>query len=116
MAKIQLDDIKAEIEKDGWKLISTEYKNLDTIMEFVCSEGHQVFAPWKKIRIRRECPFCKDNPYKEIKLEAIPKKKGSFRVLGLDQATRRSGFSLLPRDKLSIFGQNIQLPGIKSIV
>lgn len=48
MAKIQLDDIKAEIEKDGWKLISTEYKNLDTIMEFVCSEGHQVFAPWKK--------------------------------------------------------------------
>lgn len=104
MAKIQLDDIKAEIEKDGWKLISTEYKNLDTIMEFVCSEGHQVFAPWKKIRMRRECPFCKDNPYKELKLEAIPKKKGSFRVLGLDQATKRSGFSIFEDKKLIKYG------------
>ena len=57
MAKIQLDDIKAEIEKDGWKLISTEYKNLDTIMEFVCSEGHQSICAMEKIRMRRECPF-----------------------------------------------------------
>lgn len=54
--------------------------------------------------MRRECPFCKDNPYKEIKLEAIPKKKGSFRVLGLDQATKRSGFSIFEDKKLIKYG------------
>lgn len=48
LAKIQIEDIKAELSKDGWNLISTEYHNLDEILEYTCNEGHHVFAPWKK--------------------------------------------------------------------
>ena len=61
MAKIRLEDITNEIAVDGWKLISEEYINLDTEMKFECPEGHKVYAPWKKLRTRRECPTCKAN-------------------------------------------------------
>ena len=34
MSRIKIEDIRAEVEKDGWKVISQEYTNLDTEMEF----------------------------------------------------------------------------------
>ena len=61
MARIKIEDIRAEVEKDNWKVISEEYVNLETEMIFECAEGHQVFAPWKKIRHKRECQNCKEN-------------------------------------------------------
>ena len=104
LAKIQIEDIKAELSKDGWNLVSTEYHNLDEILEYTCNEGHHVFAPWKKIRTRRDCPLCKENPLASSTLRAIPKKKDTFRVLGLDQATKVSGFSIYDDKKLIKYG------------
>jgi hypothetical protein len=40
MAKITLDQIKEEVAQDGWKVLSLEYKNLETEMTFECSNGH----------------------------------------------------------------------------
>ena len=53
MARIRIEDIRAELESDGWKAISNEYVNLDTEMIFECDEGHKIYAPWKKIRQKR---------------------------------------------------------------
>ena len=56
MSKIHLEDIQKEIESDGWKLLSTEYKNLDSEMIFECKEGHKVYSSWKKIILQlRTC-------------------------------------------------------------
>jgi hypothetical protein len=84
MAKITLEQIREEIAADGWLLLSDEYKNLDTAMEFECFEGHRVFAPWKKIRVKRECPNCKKNSLVKMDNEIIPKPKGAKRTLALD--------------------------------
>ena len=62
LAKIQIEDIKTELSKDGWNLVSTEYHNLDEILEYTCNEGHHVITQRKKIRTRRDCPLCKENP------------------------------------------------------
>lgn len=40
MSRITLDQIKQEIAADGWKVLSIEYKNLDTEMIFECANGH----------------------------------------------------------------------------
>lgn len=40
MAKITLDLIKNEATAASWEVISDKYVNLDTQMEFKCSEGH----------------------------------------------------------------------------
>ena len=104
MAKITLDQIKEEISEDGWKVISTEYTNLDTEMTFECPEGHRVFAPWKKIRAKRECPSCK--PKIDIKQdgEILSKPKGVKRTLALDQASKVTGYAIFDNTKLVKYG------------
>ena len=84
MAKITLEQIKEELAADGWLVLSPEYKNLDTEMEFECFESHRVFAPWKKIRVKRECPICKRNSFAKMENEILPKPKGVKRTLALD--------------------------------
>jgi hypothetical protein len=86
MAKIHIEDIQNELAADGWKVISTEYNNLDTEMTFECPEGHRVFIPWKKLRTKRECPTCKAAAHNlvENEGEVLPKPKGIKRTIALD--------------------------------
>ena len=51
LAKIRVEDIRKAAIEHNWELVSTEYKNLDTTLEFICEEGHQVFLPYKKVRV-----------------------------------------------------------------
>lgn len=104
MARISIDQIAQELASDNWKILSTEYKNLDTELHFVCAEGHDVFAPWKKIRTRRECPVCKQNRFKENKPVKIERKKGQVRILALDQATHITGYAIFDDGQLINYG------------
>lgn len=98
MSKIKLEEIKEELAKDGWLLISTEYKNLDGELIFECNEGHKVYSSWKEIRKKRECPVCKANQFNNIDTRPIKKPDGVIRVLALDQATRISGWAIYDND------------------
>lgn len=104
MAKITIKEIEQVLFTDGWRLISTEYKNLNEILHFKCNEGHDVYAPYKKIRASRECPVCKDNYYKNQDTAIVPKKDGVIRVLGLDQSTNVSAWSIIDDGKLVKYG------------
>ena len=100
MAKITIEQIKEEIAQDNWTLLSTEYKNLDTELIFECPNGHQVFAPWKKLRTRRDCPICKQSSFSQNDNKIIAKPKGATRILALDQATKVTGYSIFDDGKL----------------
>lgn len=104
MAKIKLEDIQNEIGADGWKLVSTEYVNLDTEMTFECPEGHRVFMPWKKLRTKRECPTCKQTVMVEQDDKVLPKSKGVKRTLALDQASKVTGYAIFDDTKLIKYG------------
>lgn len=104
MAKIKLEDIQNEIGADGWKLVSTEYVNLDTEMTFECPEGHRVFMPWKKLRTKRECPTCKQTMVIEQDDKVLPKSKGVKRTLALDQASKVTGYAIFDDTKLIKYG------------
>ena len=104
MARINIDVIAQELTVDNWRILSTEYKNLDTQMEFQCNEGHKVFTTWGKLRTKRDCPICKNNIFKENKPIIIEKKKDQNRILGLDQATHISGWSVFDGINLTKYG------------
>ncbi len=104
MARIAIAQIKEELSKDNWKLISTEYKNLDSELVFECDEGHRVYSTWKKIRTKRECPICKQNQFKEQEKPVRAKKKNEFRLLALDQATRITGWAIFSDSHLLRYG------------
>lgn len=104
MSKINIEVIQQECENNHWKVISEEYKNLDTEMLFECPEGHRVNLPWKKLRGKMDCPICKINIYKEQDEKIIAKPRGVTRVLAIDQATHISGFSIYDNEKLVKYG------------
>ena len=105
MARITIDSINEELAQYGWKCISTEYKNLDTELQFNCEEGHLVCAPWKKVRKLQECPVCKQNKHKTNQpLVVESKKKGQKRILALDQATHITGWSIYDGQQLIRYG------------
>ena len=104
MARIKIDDIRKAAIEQGWKLISDEYKNLDTELVFECNEGHKVYAPYKKIRDKWECPICKKNTYTYFEETLPPKQKNIQRTLGLDQATHKTGYSIFDGNKLVYAG------------
>ena len=106
MAKIRIEDIQNELAADGWKVISTEYNNLDTEMTFECPEGHRVFVPWKKLRTKRECPTCKAAAPNlvENEGEVLPKPKGIKRTIALDQASKVTGYAIYDGTKLVKYG------------
>lgn len=104
MARITINSIAQELEVVGWKVLSTEYTNLSTEMEFMCPEGHKVFTTWDKLRKKQECPVCKQNVLKENKPVIIEKKKDCYRVLALDQASHKTGWSILDNGELVKYG------------
>ena len=104
MAKIRIEDIQNELSAEGWKVISTEYTNLDTEMTFECPEGHRIFLPWKKLRTKRECPTCKQSVMIEQDDKVLPKPKGAKRTLALDQASKVTGYAIFDDTKLVKYG------------
>ena len=104
MAKIKIEDIKSQVENDGWKLVSEEYKNLESELTFQCPEGHTVYGNWKKFRSRRECPRCRDNKYKTQINQIQAKSPRTKRLLALDQATHVCGWSVFDDQQLISYG------------
>lgn len=104
MARIKIEDIRAEAEKNNWCLISDKYENLDSELIFQCPEGHTVYNSWKKLRNKFECPICKKNQYKDS-AKIISKQKNVRRILALDQATHITGWAIFDNDKLVTFGK-----------
>lgn len=112
MSRISIQQIAHEIEADGWKIKSSEYKNLDTPLEFECPEGHLVIAPYKKIRVRRECPVCAQNHFKNLKETLAPKQRDVTRTLALDQSTHITGFAIFDGHQLVQYGTYVtEAPG-----
>ena len=105
MSKIKYEDVKDSVAFHGWSLLSTEYKNLNTEMEFACPEGHIVYTSWKKLRENFNCPSCCEAEKIYGSTEIKPKSKGVSRTLALDQATNISGWSIFDNKELIAYGK-----------
>lgn len=103
LAKLKYDEIKKEVEKTGWQLLSSSYTNLKTDMSFKCPEGHVNYYSLEKWRRGHICVTCKENPYSNIK--TIPVKKTGYRILSFDQASITSGWSIFDNEKLVSYGK-----------
>lgn len=100
--KITIETIQEDLKKINWKCLSTEYKNLDSELVFECEEGHKVYSTYRKIRNKAFCPICQQNKYKNP--EPLIKREEGFCVIGLDQATHTSGWSVFINNELKTYG------------
>ena len=103
LSKLKYEDVKKEVEKEGWQLLSTDYANLKTDMSFKCTEGHVNYYSLEKWRRGHICITCKENPYINIKTNPI--KKNGYRILAFDQASITSGWAVFDNEKLISYGK-----------
>lgn len=103
MARIAISQIQEEAKALGWQLISTEYKNLNSELTFVCPNAHEVITTYSKWRDSHSCPIC-DAPQMELSNKTVPKKSGIKRTLALDQATHYTGWAVYDNKTLIKYG------------
>lgn len=104
MAKILLEQIQQEANELQWKLISSEYKNLKSELNWICPNGHSVVSSYGQWRKSHTCPMCELKSTRITADVIVPKARGSYRVLGLDQATRTTGWAIFENGKLIRYG------------
>lgn len=102
---INIYSVANHLEEEGWQLISTSYKNLNTELEMMCPEGHkqsQSYGEWRKRPVCEQC--IAGDPYKVKKNKVPIKKIDTRRVLALDAATGITGYSIYDNDALVSYG------------
>lgn len=104
MGRLRYEEVKNIVESAGWSLITETYQNLDQELELRCPENHRVFTSLKKFRGTPYCPNCNSNSFKNFDDKINAKKKGIKRILGLDQSTQISGWSIYDDDQLVKYG------------
>lgn len=57
-AKLKIEDVRAFIESEGFKLLSDEYKNNSTKLDIECPEGHTHSMTFGNFQRGRRCPHC----------------------------------------------------------
>ena len=52
------EDVKKSFEDEGYTLLSTEYKNRNSKLQFVCPKGHKHYITWSSWRRGSRCNLC----------------------------------------------------------
>lgn len=99
MAKITIDDVRDLAIQNSWTLNSSDYHNLNEILEWNCPQGHLVFRNFKKMRESFICPTCEENKCKG-NAQTVAKGKDVYRILALDDATEKTGWSIFDNNRL----------------
>ena len=65
--KLTLEYVKEKFAEKGWELLSTEYKNAHTLMDYICDKGHKHSIQWANFQQGFGCPQCHYEHLSEIK-------------------------------------------------
>lgn len=103
---INIFTVQADVESQGWQLISTSYKNLKTPLDLVCPKGHQVSDTYENWRKHHVCEQCNLAARGNVSRNMLPKKENDsiYRVLALDAATGITGYAIYDDKKLVDYG------------
>lgn len=82
--KYTLQFVKEQIEKSGYKLISTEYKNSSSYLETICPNNHKYLVKWNVWQQGSRCPIC--SGCKKLDIEFIKEK---FNRIGYTLLTKK---------------------------
>jgi len=58
MKRLTYDYIKSQFEKEGYTLLSKEYKNAHQKLDYICSKGHRHSIRWNSWQQGKRCLYC----------------------------------------------------------
>jgi len=64
--KKTIEEIKIEFKKEGYILLSKEYKNNKNLLKVRCPQGHEYYTKYNYFKSGCRCPYCSGNIKKTI--------------------------------------------------
>lgn len=105
MSTINIYSVANHLEENGWRLLSTEYKNLKTELEMECPKGHKQTFTYEQWRKHPICEVCQGGDTTRVKKRDVPPKPlDAQRVLALDAATNITGWAVYDNGTLVSYG------------
>lgn len=103
MAKLNEQEIQGILDTKGLTCLNIEsYKNLESVLQFKCKNGHSIEASMRTVRNAHfKCPECEG----KISISTLLSNnniapKNGYRVVAIDNATANVGVSIFDDDKL----------------
>jgi hypothetical protein len=62
VGKPSIEFIRSEFEKEGYILLTKEYKNNSQKLCYVCPVGHRHSISWHNWQVGKRCPYCAKRP------------------------------------------------------
>jgi len=56
--KLTIEFVRKEFEKEGYKLLSKEYKNCSQKLKYICPNNHKHYVSWSHFKQNVRCPKC----------------------------------------------------------
>ncbi len=88
--KPKINDIRDSFKKKGYTLISTEYKNNRSKLEYICSEGHRHRVDWSSWKAGHLCTYCANKPVINIGAARASFAKEGYTILSEDYVNEYS--------------------------
>ena len=66
LARLSIETIRSEFQKEGYILLSSEYRNSKQKLKYICPKGHTDFATWNNWKKGNRCPYCAQKKKKTI--------------------------------------------------
>jgi len=79
--KKTIEEIRNAFEFEGYTLLSKEYVNAHTKLEYTCPEGHSHSIVWGSWYLGRRCPYCSRKAIKNIKDIAVSFSDAGYKLL-----------------------------------
>ena len=96
--KQTIEFIRSEFEKEGYKLITTEYINNKQKLEYICPEGHRHTISWDSWSRGRRCQYCANTV--KLTVEFIReefKKEGYILLTNIYEANYQKLYFICPK-------------------
>lgn len=111
--RLKNEEIISILAQKGLKCLNLDdYKNMDTVLQLECNNGHKIEASLKTVRNTHfQCLVCEGQNSSSAKLNLVaPPEKAGYRIVALDNATEKAGVSIFDDGKL-VYYTLIQLHG-----
>lgn len=110
----KLQNLVTKIEERGFSVVDiSTYENPSSLIKVACEKGHEVITSWKFMKSEFfRCAHCHGGTYVFDGASSPPSKKdGTFRVIGIDNATERMGLAIFDDGEL-VFQTVLKFEGL----
>jgi len=88
-SKNKIEDIRKSFKDRGYTLLSTEYKNALSYLDYICPKGHKHLIKWNSFQQGHGCPICAID---------IIKKKKRTPIKDIIESFKKENYTLLSKE------------------